>query len=64
MWIARDVFIIAGAQYFRRRAPSAAASAQHQAASFSLVPYAALVVGYGLLLGVVRDVWAQSLGGL
>ncbi len=64
MWIARGVFVIAGAQYFRRCAPSAAASAPSQTAPFSLVPYAALVVGYGLLIGVVRHVWAESLGGL
>ena len=43
MWIARDVFIIAGAQVFRRGARSAAAPAPYQTAPFSLAPYAALV---------------------
>jgi len=64
MWIARDVFVIAGAQYFRRRPPSATAPALQNAAPFTLVPYAAVVVGYGLLVTVVREVWAEPLGGL
>ncbi|MEP6592654.1 MAG: response regulator, partial [Acidobacteriota bacterium] len=65
MWIARSVFVIAGAQYFRRRAPfGAAAPAPYQTAPFTLVPYVALVIGYGLLIGVVRDVWAEPLGGI
>ena len=64
MWIARDVFVIAGAQYFRRGAPSEAAAARHQTTPFSLLPYAALVIGYGLLISVVQEVWAEPLGGL
>ena len=28
------------------------------------MPYAAIVIGYGLLIGVVREVWAEPLGGL
>ena len=64
MWIARDVFIIAGAQYFRRRTPSNAAPSPHQAVPFSLAPYAALLIGYGLLIAVLRHEWAEPLGGL
>ncbi len=64
MWIARGVFVIAGAQYFRRGAPSDAAPAPHQTTPFSLMPYAALVIGYGLLISVVVDAWAEPLGGL
>jgi PAS domain S-box-containing protein len=64
MWIARDVFVIAGAQYFSRTATFDVVSAPHQATRFSLMPYAALVVGYGLLISVVRHDWAEPLGGL
>ncbi len=64
MWIARGVFVIAGAQYFRRGAPSDAAPAPPQTTPFSLMPYVALVIGYGLLISVVIDVWAEPLGGL
>jgi PAS domain S-box-containing protein len=64
MWIARGVFIVIGAQYARRGTRSDATPGPRRAPSFSLAPYAGLLVGYGLLLAVLRNVWAEPLGGL
>ena len=64
MWIARDVFVIAGAQPSAGARRPIAAPVPHQTAPFSLLPYAALVIGYGLLIVVVRDVWSEPVGGL